>query len=602
MDKRDQKLDYLLLFRRISIGTGILVGILLLCAVITGVGLFYYLNEYAFDNKRPYIGLDSYMREASLNALTLNRDDSVDITMNEDVFNSLMLKNKGAIQNYLPFEYEILDLSIDLKENKLFINGRKGLSLVPVSADAEFAIAHGNLEIGLSNINLGSKESAFMASIIKVLTKAQTLDIVVPVKELTIFPRFLAVDGLTVKEQQVMIHANMNLKDIGRYFMDYKAYMDPIIIEDYQGQEDESKALILRTLKEENMSDEDVLVMVKDIFNEQVIIAEFIYALNAEGIKNLYTDYGFLLHDSVEETYRMKGEKVISRKVEIANYLLTLLEEYLISNDIKYVNDGGILYDSSRQEHITLQYLKSLYTINSDVMKKEMESCTYYMKDGVFYVKYILNDQQMLIVSKETYQLTSITDANQLFPVSSIESTGNEDVKASSQEASAVKEGIQTYVETEDDLYFRFLNIGSNYAYAIVSFEKTYQTMHSYALQREGDKWVTMIHDLPNKQLNTSYPMFNIKLTPPYDYREVRLKQISRYGRQAIIEELRIKGLYPGGSIAFCSYIGDTIFVQLTGGEEFVLKNDEGTLNKALARIEAEEKWEIPTLLMSIPQ
>lgn len=578
----------------------ILVMVLLCVCLIGGVGLFYYLNQYAFDNGGPYMDLGDYVRQASTSAVKLQDDENITLTVNEEVFNALMMTNKEVIGKHLPFAYQIIDLSLDMKQGLLKINGRKGVSLVPVSAKSQFSVKDNTLMIELTEINLGSNASAMGTRLLKWLTKGKALTIEVPVSELKIFPNYLAMNQIQVNEQGIKITAGIHYTDIGQYVADFKQYGDPIILEAYEGEEDDNKALVLRVLKGDSVEIVDLVHVMKDIFGQQVLIKDFLYALDSQGIQKFYGDYGYLLGDSVKNLYKVKGEKVIQRKVEIANYLLGLLDNYLDANNIDYLNDGGILYDTKRQEHITLQSIKGLYEISSDVIKKEMESCSYYVKDEVFYVKYKLNEEQMLLVSKDTYQLTSIENANETLPVTAIKDQGPGEVKAGSEEAKLIKGAIQKYVETEDDLYFRFLNVGLNSAYALVSFENSYQTIHSYALFKSDEGWQALCNDMAYRDINTTYPTFDIKLIPPYDHSQVRLKQISGYGRSAIISELRYKGLYPGGSIAFCSYIGDYVFVQLTGGQEFVLVNEKGILKQALPRSEAQQQWELPLLLTTI--
>lgn len=598
--RRDQRSikDIVYSVAKVSIFTTIAV---LTVVVLTTVGLFYYFNQYAFDNTFIYTSVNNYLQEASSDTIQYKNTDSMNIKLDEDIFNSLLLKNKEIIEEYIPYDYNLLDLTVNLQEKMVYINGRTDITLMPLSAEIDFGIIDEDLIITLNNISVGSEGLLLPDLIMDIFMKQDDIKIPVPMNVLEIFPDYLKTNDLFMQEDGVIFNTGFNLKSAASHFMDYSANADPIILDSYQTKPTSENTIILNLLDTKDVTNEEMSTFIEDMFGQQLILNQFIMALDATGIQQLYNEYGFIIRDSVTELYEAKGETVISKKIEVAHTLLLQIDDYLNNNDIFLLSDGGTMYDSERQEQITVESISEFYELPSEVFAKEIKNCSFYYDpiNGEIFVKYLLNDDQILIVSMEYYEIISAEEAQIKYPTNSIENEGVE-LTRQSEEASSVKQGIQTYVETQDDLYFRYLKSDGMYAYAIVSFENTYDTVHSYALKKVENQWIVLIHDLDFKTLNDDYIEFNIKLLPPYDYREVSIKQISKYGKQSIIGELRIKGIYPGGSILFSSYIGDYVYIYLTGGEEFVLLADGGTLTEALPRYEAETTWELPFLLMQI--
>ncbi|WP_105616854.1 hypothetical protein [Vallitalea okinawensis] len=583
---------------KVSIFTTVTV---LAVVVLTTVAMFYYFNQYAFDNTFTYTSVNNYLQEASSDAIEYESTNSMDIKMDEGIFNSLLLKNKETIEEYIPYDYNLLDLTVNLQEKMVYINGRIGITLMPLSGEIDFDIIDDAMIITLNNISVGSEGLLLPDLIMDIFMQQNDVKVSVPMNVLEIFPDYLKTNAIFMQEDGVIFNTGFDLKSAASHFIDYSDNADPIILDSYQTKSTSENTIILNILDTEKVSDEEISIFIEDMFGQQLILNQFIMALDAAGIQRLYNEYGFIIRDSVTKLYEAKGETVISKKIEIAHTLLLQINDYLNNNDIFLLSDGGMMYDAQRQELITVESISEFYELPSDVFAKEIKNCSFYYDpiNNEIIVKYLLNEDQILVVSAEYYEIISTEEANKKYPTNRIENEG-EELSRESEEAKSVKQGIQTYVETQDDLYFRYLESDGVYAYAIVSFENSYDKSHSYALKKVENQWTVLIHNLDYKTLNDEYTEFNIKLLPPYDYREVSIKQISKYGRQSVIDELRSKGVYPGGSILFSSYIGDYVYIYLTGGEEFVLLANGGTLTEALPRNEAETSWELPFLLMQI--
>lgn len=601
LKRKEERTLKSVLLKFIKVST-ITLSIFLITMIVTAVGLFFYLNQSVFDNSFQYISSKEYFKEQGFNAITYKNPESINLMLDERAFNSVLLKNKEAIMEYLPFDYHIIDLKADLNNKMIRVNGRMGITLCPMSSSFEMDVENDQLKIRLKDFHLGAKELKIPEVVTNLVLGKDNRVIAIPLEQLDIFPNYVKIKNIFLNPDTVIYNTSVDVMVLSDGLKTSLEEYDPLIYEYYtQHQDDEAMALSLRLVDEQSINQEDSVLLINDLFGQQSKLDDIIVSLDIGVIKELYSQYGHFINQPLEEIMAKKSEILIQKKIEVANILLLQLNDYLTTNSIYYISDFGKIYDVENQSYINANFIRDYYVMPNEAYKDEISNSMLYYdttQDEIM-VKSKLNDDQVLIVSKDYYEVLNKVDTDKKYPEgdtqTNIESPGRE-----SEIALAIKDSILSYKNKNQGVYFRYLKTDGGFAYAIVSFENTYQSIQAFVLQKIDDQWSVLNENASYSSINTNYPDFNVKLLPPYDYKRIQIKQISIYGKQSIVDQLRLKDSYTGGSISFCSYIGDYVYIQLSNGNEFVIYVKEGRLTEVLPRDKAEEEWNLSPLLMVI--
>lgn len=601
IDRRNQR-DIKEIIVNTLLGTMYTVITVLVIVIICSIGLIYYFNRYAFNNDFDKVTVTKYLEQNKEDVIKYYNDRSIDITISPEVFNTILISNKEVLENNLIFDYKLIDIAYNFETKELQMNGRKSITLLPISSPVEFKVEDDDFVIMMKDVKLGAKDIQFPKLLINGILETQLKEIRLPLKDMRMFPAYMSEQQVRLEENQAIFNVAISQEDMIKTMQVYAENADPMVKEFYMTRpEDHQYYMVANILYNEDAAEGTGSILVKDLFSEQKLLSDFIALLDYATITAFYNDFGYVIKEDKDKVMKQKEEVIRSLGVEMGYRLLVQLEQYIKTNDLYVLSHGGRLYDVENQQYITTDTIKSSFQNSSDVYVKELAKSTLYFdtKKEEYLVKYQLNTRQTLLVYKNRFAVKGIDQVDELYPETQVKPPMKEPAWFD-EETSLLAKAVRDKKGISDRVFFRYLKVDQQFAFGIASLQSDYQKLVALAFRKDADGWKLISENDTYYNLNMKNPDFNVRLLPHFNYREVSMREISEMGVKELVKQLRYRGLYQGGSVRFCSLMGDYIYVFMSNDTEFVIKIENNGLGEVKSREEAEKDWELPLLLTRI--
>lgn len=601
IDRRNQR-DIKEIIINTLLGTMYMVITVLVIVIICSIGLIYYFNRYAFNNDFEKVTVTKYLEQNKEDVIKYYNDRSIDIRISPDVFNTILISNKQVIENNIIFDYKLIDIAYNFETKELRMNGRKSITLLPISSPVEFKIEDKEFVILMKDVKLGAKDIQFPKFLINGILETQLKEIRLPLKDMRMFPAYMSEQKVRLDDKQAIFNVAISQEDMIKTMQVYAENADPMVKEFYMTRpEDNQYYMVANILYNEDVAEGTGSILVKDLFSEQKLLSDFIALLDYETITAFYNDFGYVIKEDKEKVMKQKEEVIRSLGVEMGYRLLMQLEQYIKTNDLYVLSHGGRLYDLENQQYITTDTIKSSFQNSSDVYVKELAKSTLYFDTNTeeYLVKYKFNSRQTLLVYKDRYAVKGIEKVDEMYPETNVKPPMKEPGWFD-DETSLLAQAVRNIKGIKDRVFFRYLKVDQQFAFGIASLQNDYQKLVAFAFRKNENGWKLISENDTYYNLNMKNPDFNVRLLPSFNYREVNIREISEMGVKEIVKQLRYRGLYQGGSVRFCSLMGDYIYAFMSNDTEFVIKIENNGLGEAKTRVEAEKDWDLPLLLTRI--
>ncbi|NMB98213.1 MAG: hypothetical protein GYA02_16670, partial [Clostridiaceae bacterium] len=147
-----------------AIKKGLLIGIIVAAVVLVilgiGVGTVLSIHNSTYDCSFVYVQPEDLVKEIVTKNTYYNADSkTVEVTLNQDLINSLIKDNFESLDIALPNKFSIKEILFNTKDQRVYINAKYGSINVPISAKVNVQLSQEGINISASDLNLGKKKA-----------------------------------------------------------------------------------------------------------------------------------------------------------------------------------------------------------------------------------------------------------------------------------------------------------------------------------------------------------------------------------------------------------------------------------------------------------
>ncbi|HHV96428.1 MAG TPA: hypothetical protein GXX37_08180 [Clostridiaceae bacterium] len=147
-----------------AIKKGLLIGIIIAAVVLViigvGVGTVLSIHNSTYDCSFVYVQPEDLVKEIVTKYTYYNAaTKTVEITLNQDLINSLIKDNFENLDIALPNNFSIKEILFNTKDQRIYINAKYGSINIPISAKVNVQLADDGISISASDLLLGKKKA-----------------------------------------------------------------------------------------------------------------------------------------------------------------------------------------------------------------------------------------------------------------------------------------------------------------------------------------------------------------------------------------------------------------------------------------------------------
>jgi hypothetical protein len=147
-----------------AIKKGLLIGIIVAAVVLVilgiGVGTVLSIHNSTYDCSFVYVQPDDLVKEIVTKNTYYNADTkTVEVSINQDLINSLIKDNFENLDITLPNKFSIKEILFNTKDQRVYINAKYGSINIPISAKVNVELSQDGVNISASDLNLGNKKA-----------------------------------------------------------------------------------------------------------------------------------------------------------------------------------------------------------------------------------------------------------------------------------------------------------------------------------------------------------------------------------------------------------------------------------------------------------
>lgn len=569
---------------RRKIGVAIILVLLLCiigCASFVGYGLFYFKNsqvEYTFkemsidETEEDYTYLDN---------------GKMSWVLSSDVINTLLKEQSKTLAKK---DEHFESIYMDLDEEQLHVKYNYLGVEMPLVSEVDMDYDNDGLVLEAKSYKLGKKAWSlpFFIEIPKELE-----EITLEVKQES---EFYVVDNVQIDDGEVDITLSLNESEVVKIVNKLLLEYDPFMMDNYYDFNETTYGMGLAydIFSYGYFEDYGLQEYMESFMSDGELIREFLIFLTDESINKVYDDYGEILENKVtkEEVLSLKEDYRIIETINFARDILDYYDSYYYeySSDLLLYKTG--IYDYTIREIISADYICEYYGLDSNMAKNMYLS----MEDA--YTPYIYYKSESGKNYMITYYDYEVTDREFNYDITY--PTETEVTEAELDKIAAATRLLDILWEDEA-IFFRYLKIVEDSAYAILSTEYGLDYLSTVAYTRSGDGWEAISADDYYEDLVANHPDFNVFTLPTEDPNYVYLNSLYEDDYAVLINSLYNSSFitHTDYQVIFYTYMDDLIYLVLDDGSEFVFEIDYfGTIESVYDIETALDIFYIPEYLM----
>jgi len=147
-----------------AIKKGLLIGIIIAAVVLViigiGVGTVLSIHNSTYDCSFVYVQPEDLVKEIVTKYTYYNAPTkTVEVTLNQDLINSLIKDNFENLDIALPNKFSIKEILFNTKDQRIYINAKYGSINIPISAKVNVQLSNDGISISASDLHLGKKKA-----------------------------------------------------------------------------------------------------------------------------------------------------------------------------------------------------------------------------------------------------------------------------------------------------------------------------------------------------------------------------------------------------------------------------------------------------------
>jgi len=147
-----------------AIKKGLLIGIIIAAVVLVivgiGVGTVLSIHNSTYDCSFVYVQPEDLIKEIVTKNTYYNADTkTVEVSLNQDLINSLIKDNFENLDIALPNKFSIKEILFNTKDQRVYINAKYGSINIPISAKVNVELSQEGINISASDLHLGKKKA-----------------------------------------------------------------------------------------------------------------------------------------------------------------------------------------------------------------------------------------------------------------------------------------------------------------------------------------------------------------------------------------------------------------------------------------------------------
>lgn len=559
------------------------ISLCILSVLVLLVGIFIvYVHNSSFTVAFNEIKLKNYFNEKDLEKKIKIKGNTVSLEIPNDVLSTAF--NNKIQEIKVDKGYKINGGYINTAENKAYINTTiHGLN-IPISMDIKLTTGEREIMISFDNMmicnnelfSLSNQAEEFIAN--KLLKDKEILKINLDDYNV---PQITSIDTITMESDNIVLKLNIDEQKALILVQDLINNKDNRLYEIYS-KLDISNKKVLELTDKQALSNQDIELVLEDVLTkDEEVIKNILIITNEKKADEIFNSYSkYITHFNKDDIINEKNKLIIGDVQDDCRKVLNTVKKLPTDKYMVFYNDP---YDIVNNKVLTIKELVNINNlgITEDIYNNMSLIVDY--TDKKFMTVYKIDNNRYAVIDEEN---SSVIDNDKYLEYKFDEPLPNE-VRYDMEIESIISE----YFSTE--VFIRYMNTDSKYAYVIASSVDNYQNYEKFALEK-NDKWkivATNINDL--YRFSITHPGFNIK-TITDNYIEDKIYRLSEEDKTSVLDQLRFRNIIPNKqdiNIKYCAYDGDYISVLLTNNEEYVISIKYSYIDEICKKSEAINKW-----------
>lgn len=340
--------------------------IILLLILINSFLIYIRSSEFEIPNYK-YVSFPKYLTSSRANLKKISNNEYT-VLMNENVFNSTIKDYMKREKSALPKDLDIKGIYADVKNQKLYMNVKKGIIKLGVSCNYKISYENNKMKYTLDNFRMSKAEMKMPAFLINKLFADKTSY----ESEITSIPKFVNIEKLESNDDKVMFTLSLNYEAAKDLLNECKNNADTKVLKYFMQEKGIKEEVAEEFSKAITPTNEIIDKLVDKMYTSNDYTMAFMEALKSSYSSSLYSKYSFCFGDTVNIAAISSSRKsYISEKLKNENEKKRLeeekaaIEEENMERDTAYNQSQAVLNRTVTVKQGSWCYVDASYSSDS---------------------------------------------------------------------------------------------------------------------------------------------------------------------------------------------------------------------------------------------